>query len=77
MSKWINVNDKLPKDESTVLVAVEREHFMHDGRMMQDVFLSKYFVDMWVDCMCFGIPLAECRVTHWMLIPELPEFIIK
>ena len=78
MSEWILTEDKLPPNETPVLI-VYRGMFMigeirwdHPGH--EDTYNSYWYWDNpYHDGQCW----ESFDVTHWMPFPELPECITK
>lgn len=62
-SQWRSVEDELPEDDNTVLVRLESEEFE------KPTYSTGFCVDGH-----FNLPdifYCDCKVTHWMPIPEL------
>lgn len=70
MSKWINVNDRLPKTTAMVLVA-QRNLAM--ARVAEYIFnrdgSRRWDVPTWAK---YALLDDEYPVTHWQPIPEPP-----
>lgn len=60
-AEWIAVGDRLPDDDTVVLVACPDAS--------EPVWLGFYSENEWVDPEYFRIII---NVTHWMPLPELP-----
>lgn len=87
-NKWISVKDKLPKDDTDVLVLIcETEPYRKNGEYI-DIFrfiCTGWCRDnRWATNYCFGYKfvdeeekenadLCTLEVTHWRPLPLLPE----
>ena len=65
MSEWINVNDRLPQNFETVL-ALCKDDGMFVGR-----YTSWGHWEIWTAMK--STKIVKRTVTHWMILPELPE----
>lgn len=65
-TEWVSVNDRLPEDISTVIVAV-REIAKPTFAWYADL------ADSWHLLEKDFIKLKDFTVTHWIPMPELPE----
>ena len=86
-NKWISVNEKLPKDESTVLVLIKGVERYGENKEKKDIYywMCTGFYDGvdWATNYCFGCkylieeeseyPDVSLKVTHWRPLPPLPE----
>ena len=61
MTEWISTTDRLPDDDSTVLIA------MDDG----EVWTGYIEASQWR--YVSGEPITAARITHWMEFPEPPN----
>ncbi len=62
--KWINVNDEMPDDESTVVIFGSP---IGTGSADYDVWLGYHDADGW-----FSVEGSQMIVTHWQDMPEPP-----
>ena len=60
MSEWISVKDRLPENDSCILI--------YDG----DVGICIYYKGKFQDFDENGYPFEKRYVTHWMPLPEPP-----
>lgn len=60
MSAWISVDERLPDDDQTVLIA------MDDG----EVWTGFHDADKWR--YVSGDPITYAHITHWMELPAHP-----
>ena len=66
MSNWIRTKDKLPEDLDTVDLLINAKRRLIDCTYTDNKFYTHQFKDeYWAE--------ITNNVTHWMLIPELPE----
>ncbi len=62
--KWINVEDRLPKDDESVLVT---------NKKIEDMIHRAYYeeeTNCFFSLECFHVPV---EVTHWMKYPKQKE----
>jgi hypothetical protein len=72
MNEWIRVEDKLPTIEGKVLIAFIEQFF---GMLTQEIETGYY--DEESAAWRFWFPDKEViggGVTHWAILPELPEY---
>jgi hypothetical protein len=60
--EWIKIEDELPEEEVEVLALVLYE----DGTTDYD--LNEYYDGEWL------LSGSQVKVTHWMPLPEMPEY---
>ena len=65
MAEWIDVNERLPENHKSVII------FDTDKDMLVG-FYSKE-LNMWQSELSDYLYENECRVTHWMPLPEPPK----
>ena len=71
MSKWINVQDELPKDYTDVLVAFTNTTPHSGGRYVDAAYYSDEKGWRWTDDVDVNTQVIE--ITHWRPMPRLPE----
>lgn len=87
MSKWIDVNDRLPDTGDTVIIRIQTQLFEKTGQELftkTEICAGQYIFSEW--CVCeqdfitsfkwyaeSGILSLISKITHWMPIPELDE----
>lgn len=64
MNKWVKVSDRLPDDESTVLVHSKGYTWIAD---VDDD--GQFYPDEWG----YGREIIADEITHWMHLPSPPE----
>ena len=68
MTNWIDVDDRLPKDEGYYLCVVADINIDISPFILIQRFVNgKFFVTEWHE------ENVGRRVTHWMSLPELPK----
>ena len=67
IDRWINVNDRLPKEQETVIV-YEKDY----GVMWGDYQGIKYSQPVWI-VRKSGLIIRTTEVTHWRHLPEPPK----
>ena len=67
IDRWINVNDRLPKEQETVIV-YEKDY----GVMWGDYQGIKYSQPVWI-VRKSGLIIRTTEVTHWQPLPEPPK----
>jgi len=71
MSKWINIEDRLPESHIEVLTWPQRENsYGSEISGYYDASKSCFFVDCEDSYFCYELPI---EVTHWMPLPEPPK----
>jgi len=68
--EWVNVNDRLPEDDSEVLIYDSKYNCV-----IAVVYNSKYFEQkgFWLNENGGEYEYEYKNVTHWMSFPELPK----
>lgn len=65
--KWISVKDRLPQNRQRVLVCNKDENYPIVSRYRDLSLDENCGYDEWLS------PAGECKVTHWMPLPEPPK----
>lgn len=66
MSDWISVKDRLPSDLDKVDLLINKERRLTDCTYTEDAFWYHGFTkEYWTK--------VTNNVTHWMLVPSLPQ----
>jgi len=63
MNNWISTTDKLPPDDNEVLV------YINDP----DLGAAPTWMTTAAFCESYWLGVEECKVTHWMPLPEPPK----
>ena len=63
-AKWIDVNDRLPKEDVRVLVAITDKNYKHVKKYVPKLDTDRRFDGKWVRW-------GE-HITHWMPLPDEP-----
>ena len=73
--KWINVNDKLPKDDGEFLVCACGEVSVKEfNPWASGIGENSFEWFYWRDIPNYGSEKCQVLgVTHWMPLPEAPE----
>lgn len=72
--EWISVKDKLPKDDTKVLVCESKFGMLERS----DVFFGYYYGDKWhwenpqSEIVEYKSDQDMWTITHWMPLPNLP-----
>lgn len=76
MSEWISTKDRLPEENTPVLICTTRKcvwkaRYYDEYRVLQVLIRAAYWE---VDGSCDeSIEFEPAEVTHWMPLPEPPE----
>lgn len=74
MSEWIKASDKLPDDETPVLIVVNGAIRIGEIRWETPSFEDTYKAfQYWDDPIDDGQHWEWHDITHWMPLPKLPE----
>lgn len=87
MSEWISVKERLPEDDTAVLIYTNETEVYGRHREKQKIYHNIYAAiydgDRWYTYWCWGSkyiyktneesPNDTVEVTHWMPLPEPPE----
>jgi hypothetical protein len=72
--KWISVDDRMPEDETPVLIVRNGEIRIGEIRWEHPSFEDTYEAfRYWDDPYDDGQSWENFEITHWMPLPELPE----
>ena len=71
-SDWFSVEDRLPPEETPVLCTRYRSTLPEEEQetAFAQPFLAQRKYGQWYECEMPGLPTD---VSHWMLLPDLPE----
>lgn len=76
MSKWISVKDELPDSFKIVLYLSSCKYCHSKNKVIGMGFYTRMNKE-WFECSSQfqenGCKQISAKVTHWMLLPELPE----
>jgi len=70
MREWISIEQRLPDEQTTVLVAIEG-YFLNIGYLQEDGWMLLDNKD-WITG--YDGPDDDVRVTHWMDLPVPPAY---
>lgn len=70
--KWVNVKDRLPEDNDEEVLVTDGEYcavgfWREDAKAWDNVNFG------WLENLPEGCPTGIKTVTHWMMLPKLPE----